>query len=392
MRFLLLACLGLTGFALPVHAWEFDAKSEGKTHVYYRDIGGRGVSAYAQSVVNFTSLNTRLRASTERSYFEFQPEVRFLFGDFGGTTPADAAYLSVRSPDRAIGLSRQLFLSETAAGEFDVQRLNYTYQYEGLEFSIGRKPFSLGVLRAMPVWNKFSRPLPVTAGPALIHGVDSLAYRHQIGDWVMENVLVAGPRREEHALFLQGIWFAEFAELHGLVARWWDAWVLGFAMAKDVGGATLRTEILGIDVTAGGPERQLQWGLGGEYALNENWSLLAEVLYQSRGITQTADYTVALPSRFMSFRGRWYSLLQAQYKANALWTLSLGILTNCTDFSHYLSPKAQYAINQKADFFVEANLPVGGHLTEYSARSISATNGLYYGAPTQITAGLNFAF
>jgi hypothetical protein len=252
---------------------------------------------------------------------------------------------------------------------------------------------SLGVLKIFPLWNKFSRPLPTVAGPALIYSSDLAGARVQQGEWVWQAQAIGGPTADDSVFLAEAAWYAEFGEFHALVARWWRLPTAGLAFAKDLGGTTVRAEGLAIDLgRVDRPDGQWQLGAGAERALSADWTLLGELLYQSQGYDHSADYPVALPSRFTPLHARAYAYLNVQYKLTPYWTLSPAALANLADASTYLIAKVLHSLSEDTDVYAEADLPFGSDGAEFAEKAFRFPTGAYVGVPVQFQAGIKTAF
>ncbi|RZA08016.1 MAG: hypothetical protein EOP11_06100 [Proteobacteria bacterium] len=378
----------------PAFALETEFRSEADFINVYRNIHQQGLSSVDTALDSYVVGNTQVRLSHEGFQLEVRPEIRGLLGRSVGLPLTDPAFATVRSPRRLLNLRTKL---ESGAGNewyLDWERLNLSYRGEDFEVQAGRRIVSLGVLKVIPLMNKFSRPLPTAPNPQIIYASDMVSARWQSGEWALSSVGIADRRIADSVIWLEAIRYAEWAEVHLLASQWWRETTFGVAIAKDVAGATLRGELLAVSPFSDRPESQIQAGIGGEYAFDEKWSAVLETLYQSKGAKRRDQYTLALPSRFMPLRGFGYSILNAQYKLTPLWNLSAGALTNWLDGSTYALIKAQHSLNENTDLFLELAAPIGTEGAEFSARTftISVPTAATVGSPLQASLGLRTTF
>jgi hypothetical protein len=243
----------------------------------------------------------------------------------------------VEGPERFFDLDARLAKGGTSMWIYDMDRLNLVLSYANIEAQIGRKPVSVGTLKVLPVWNKFSRPLPHTAGPNLVFGSDSATLRWQSGLWALQLLDIEGKgvKARDSVRWLEAILYHPDIELHLMASRWWEHNTLGLAFAKDLAGSTLRGEALLIGFDRKGKEREFQGGLGAEYAVSEVWTLLGEGLFLSDGASSPSRYPLNIRSRFQPLRAKAYVYAQAAAQFASFWNASFSFLVNAVDGSSY---------------------------------------------------------
>ena len=374
-------------------AWDGDARGDMQLALYGRVINASsGYTTDAEALDGFYQIETLLRERENHFQLEIQPEMLGLVGSSSALPNTDASHLSVAPPVRFLHLSTSLVSNQTGTAYFDFDRLDLSYASDHVTAYVGRKPVGLGVLKIFPVWNKFSRPPPVVSGPPLIFGEDSANVRAQFGQLAFQALQVQGPTQIQTASIGEGIWYAPFGEIHVLESYWWQEQVAGFAGAFDVGGATLRVESLFIGLSPSDHDRQTQIGVGAEYAFSEKWSAIAEAIYQSAGVFDPANYSLQLPSRYLSLQAAGYVFGRADYKVGRFWTLAFGGLLNCIDGSSILVPRLEYSITENLDLITEFDIPLGPQGTELSTQAYNFPGGNYIGAPYQGSVTLKASF
>lgn len=390
-RYSLVVKVILVLFPLVLKAWEQDQKSEIQPSIYYRQIPQKGFTSQEQSFDLFFRGGSQLRWTEGSWQIEVKPELYGFTGDSKISGDTDPYLISMKSPDRLMNLRHKINVDDE--WYLELEKFNFSYNKEELEISIGRKPVSLGILKVFPVWNKFSKPLPITIGPATVLSSDNLSLRYQGGSLSYSFTSIAGAKEQDVVHFAGITYYAKDFEMHALLGQWWKNSTLGLAFAKDVWGATWRFETLLYQESILDQKRQeQQTGLGVEYAFNDKLSMLSEFLVQSNGAKNSEEYVGLAESRFRMLKAQSYNFTQIQYKLTSLLTTSLGVLINGADGSHYDIFKMQYSYSDNTDLFAEINVPQGKTEGEFSRKAWVAPNGFYRGAPTQASIGLKYIF
>lgn len=378
--------------SLFLKAWELDQKSEIQPSFYYRQVPQKGFTSQEQSYDFFFRGGSQLRWTEGAWQIEIKPELYGFTGDSKTNSETDPYFITMKSPDRLMNLRHKINADDE--WYLELEKFNVSYSKEELEVSLGRKPVSLGILKIFPVWNKFSKPLPVTVGPATVLSSDTLSLRYQGGSLSYNFTSIANQKNEDAVHFAGVTYYSTEFELHALLGQWWKNNTLGLALAKDLWGATLRAEslIYQEEDTAGKKRQEQQTGLGVEYAFNDKLSLLSEILIQSNGAKKSSDYAGLADSRFRMLKAQSYNYTQVQYKLTSLLTGALATLINGVDGSRYDVLKMQYSYSDNTDLFAEINLPQGKDEAEFSRKAWITPNGFYRGAPTQASVGFKYIF
>ena len=378
----------LAGFR--ASALDLEQKFSVEPSTYYREIHQSGFSDIHSALDFFIQSSAEFRVTHGKFGLEVKPEVRGLYGRGAGARPVEPAHLTVRSPDRFMSLRQKLDMKDD--WYLEIERLALSYRLENFELSAGRKPVSLGVLKVFSVWNKFSRPLPMIAGPTLVFSSDNLYARYQKGEWSLFAGVIEGQRDIDRVSLLEATYFGEALEAHFLLSRWWQRNVGGVAFAKDLWGATVRWENLWVAPGSVGDRQEYQTGLGAEYAVNERITVLAEFLFQSDGSHHRSEYLTRVRTRYQSLPAFLYNYSQLQYKLTSFWTVTGAALVNMVDWSFYAILKANYSYSDNVELYGEFDMPTGRSNTEFSRRTLSFPGDKYIGGPTQVMVGARVYF
>lgn len=381
---MLIVLCGLAPSLVVARDLEVESRTDLQLQLGNRRLNLTGVSDADRATDLFLVGGSELTFAQGSFELKFRPELRWMGSTALSLPEADPARLSLRPPKRFLPL--ETHWSSRSSGELDLQLSQATLRYrrDNVELQAGRSPVSLGVLRVLPLWNKFTRPLPVTSGITLVESQDGLGLRYQLGDWALREIIILGQDASEAVGLTEATWYSDFAEFHALAGFWWENLGLGFALAKDLGGMTLRGEFLRVGLRASDPDPETQLGFGLEYAFNEDWSIVSEFLYFSAAAGEKADYTPPRSTRFRPLAARVYGFAQVRYQLSSYWALSGGALANGIDPSAFAILKAEHSLSDHADLAIEATAPFGPDGGEFSARPV--------GPPAQLSAALRYYF
>ncbi|MGK5090122.1 hypothetical protein WDW86_21440 [Bdellovibrionota bacterium FG-2] len=372
--------------ALPLSAVEFESRSDALFFGDYRRLHQTGFSTLDSTFDGWCVVGSQLRARESGFQLEVRPEIRGLRSPGASVPLADAARLTVIAPSRFMNLDFKFFSNTNNYWIGDFEKLNASYAEKTFEIYAGRKPLSLGVLKVLPVWNKFTRPLPNAAGPALVFSQDIAGFRTQFKNYNVQLFDLEGPTSADAVRAGEFTWYNPELEFHALFSQWWEKSVSGLAFSKDISGMTLRGESLWVH------DQEFQAGLGGELALNEKWATLVEFLYLSHGVANSKDYTLSIDSRFRNLRGRAYGYAQLTHNLSAFWILTGGALINLFDRSLLFVPNLTHSLSDNSEVYFTAQLPLGTKGAELSAHTFTFPDGRAIGAPLQLAAGLKYYF
>jgi hypothetical protein len=285
--------------------------------------------------------------------------------------------LRLESPERAfetrLGLGRP---GDNAILYGDWERLTVSHSGDHIDWSVGRKPVSLGVLKYLPVWNKFSRPLPGVTLIPIVFGADGADLKLKWDSWVLSAQTLIYRFGQDRVHTAQAVSYGEWINVHLMVGSWWEQSVYGLALSNDVLEGTVSFEYLNYG-------RGFQWGLGFDRALGEKWTVGVETLYQSEGVTSSLNYTSALQSRFRVFQASFYSWATVGTQWTSLFKSSVGALTNWIDLGSAVTLGGVYSLGQNLDVGVDALLPSVRSGAEFSRKSLEFSDGTTVGLSTQ---------
>jgi hypothetical protein len=356
-----------------------------------RELSQQGFSDVNQTVDDYTLIDLRTKTRIDNFTLRIAPEVRGLVSKAVSLSSQDPAFLTVNSPPRFLNTQRTIASGTNALFVADIDVMDLSYSTDNAEIYVGRRPVGIGVLKAIPIWNKFTKPLPTVSGYPLIFNPDMVGARYQFGQFATQAFQIRGATQDDTVSLLEQTYYGGELEVHLLESYWWNNWVVGLALVKDLGGLTLRSESLYIGLNST-TENQFQTALEGEYALNAKWSLLGSLFLYSRGATSTAQYQIFSPTRFTPLHALAYGYLQIIDKQTALWTISLADQVNWIDLSQYVLLRSLYSVSTNFDFYVDLNVPVGRENSEFSSHTFVFSDGTYVGLPSQLDAGLKLFF
>jgi hypothetical protein len=325
-----------------------------------------------------------LTYSHENIQLNVRPEVRWIYSEGVGVNSEDISRVSVLGPNRFFNLGGVIEKTSTSEAVGELEKLNVSVQTEHVEFAIGRRALGLGVLKFLPVWNKFTAILPTQAGPPYIYNPDNAVLRYQSGVWSTAVLGIAGYSSQDAVSLGQLNYFGDWIEVQSIFGYWWEEVVAGIAFTKDISGLTLRSENLCIGLKATKQDRFCQIGLGLEYVFTDKLSTTIEGLYSENGANSVSDYQLTLPSRFDSFRASRYALVSVEYKYLPDWRLIISPMTNLVDNSTLLLADLRWSATDDSEMVLQSKTPLGPSLTEFSSKALSYPNGSYVGYPNII--------
>ncbi|MES2856373.1 MAG: hypothetical protein V4692_10950, partial [Bdellovibrionota bacterium] len=285
MNFLVSLISGLVVFSSVAHA-EFDYRADLLLFVNHRELNQSGISSINAITDAAAGVGVDLSYTYKALRLEARPELRGLYS-YGVARPTtDPTYASIKSPKRFLDLGGEIGHSEPG-GEgqayFDFEKLFFSLQTDNFEIAAGRRPLGLGVLKYLPVWNKFTVLLPIHSGAPFIFNPDNAVIRYQYKSVSASALAIEGDLATESVQLGQLNYFGEWIELQSLFGRWWDHSVAGAAATTDIGGVSLRAETLWFGLDKRDRENGFQGGYGIEYASSEKVSWLLEGIHLQRG-------------------------------------------------------------------------------------------------------------
>ncbi len=388
---------------------EITQKSEIQAYEYYRHVAQKGLSERDHSFDTFLRVGLEWHGlngseSNKEWRWEFKPEVYGYYGDSPSTDSSptllstgsslanfnDPYQMNIYSPPRFFHWRKNI--SNKKQWVLETEKLNISYLTDRWELTAGRKPFSLGVLKIFPVWNKFSKPLPISNGPAATWGSDLISLRMPRENSSYLVALIGGETRQDDVILGEYTSYQADWEAHLLVAKWWEKNLWGIALTKDLWGASWKWESLSYRNPKDSNDHGEVNGFGAEYAMSDKSSFITEFLVQSRSARSKKDYFHTSLSNFEVFHAYFYNFTQYQYKVTDLLTAQLALLSNGVDGSQYWSAKAQYSFSDQTDYFAEINLPNGQSSGEFSQKVVELPGGRSWGSTTQASIGFKSVF
>lgn len=383
---------------------EIKNKTEFQAYEYYRKIDQNGISSRDHAYDTFLRIGTEWRIQNGPWQLEFKPEVYGFYGDSISTE--DNSYrqipsieniqffelyqLNINSPKRFFNWRKKI--SSQKYWNLETEKLNLTYLTDHFELTLGRRPFSLGVLKIFPIWNKFSRPLPINQGPTTTWSSDLFSLRIPGENSSSLIAFLGGETSQDHIYLGEYTYYQNDWESHFLISNWWKKNVIGLAFAKDLWGASWKLEALRYNHPSDPTDHGDLLGVGVEYAMNEKSSILSEFLYQSRAAKNKNQYFTTSVSKFEVFHAQIYNFTQIQYKMTDFLTSQLAFLINGIDQSQYWILKTQYSFSDQTDFYFEINCPTGQRGAEFSHKVIELPLDKYLGSTKQISIGFKSVY
>lgn len=313
--------------------------------------------------------------------FDVRPEIRMISSPGVGVPSDDISYVSVAGPARFFNLGGIISQSSDSQVAADLEKLSFSIQTAHVEFAVGRRALGLGILKYLPIWNKFTVILPTQVGPPYIYNPDNIIFRYQDGAWSEALLGIGGDSAQTSVGLAQLNYFGDWIEVQTLFGSWWQNTVAGIALSKDINGLTLREESLFVGLNPQDNTHLAQIGAGMEYAFTEKLSAIFEGLYLSDGANNANDYGITPPSQFSPFRASRYGLLSLEYKYLPNWKLMVGPFMNFVDGSCLGLAELHWSTSDNSELTMQAKIPMGPSGTEFSAQTFDFGNGVFIGYP-----------
>ena len=377
-------CITTTNWASsnPIH---LSSSQELEVFYSYRGLN-QNIDPYQSASDLILFANSNFIAELDQFRFEARPEVRLIGGTNNQLSTDNPNFLHLESPTRSVETRFHFGAPNSSMILYgDWERLNLSYTNDKIELSIGRKPFSLGVTKYLPVWNKFSRPLPGLNIIPIYFGADGAIAKLKLGEWVAEISQHFYNFGKDQISTGQLIYYGELANIHLMLGNWWNQPVWGIALAKDAFEGSFTSEFLGYGSS-------FQWGNGYERAINDRISIGIETLYQSDGATNSLNYSPFLHSHFQVFQASFYSYEVLSYQWSSLLKFNFGGLTNWIDLGTAMNLGALYSINDHLDLGIDSLIPAFRTNAEFSNRAFQLSDGSAFGIPFQIVTHLDWNF
>ena len=389
MRFMLIIIF----LALPsaAHAFGWNIQNDFSYKYTYRVFNNTNLSELQNSNDHLIRDTLNINLSQGNFNFEFHPEIRSLWSDGQAVSEEDPAFLTAKSPHRLFRLEHALRQEVNHSVFSDVERVYLTFQNNSMELTAGRSPLGIGVMKVLPIWNKFSPALINTAGSDLVFNPDLVNFKYQWQEVSFGLIDIESSQASDKIGLAQIIWYSPWVELQVIGGRWWERGAGGLAFVKDIGGWSVKGESLFLDASEV-TERESQIGLGVEYAFTPKLSFLTEGLYESLGARGSNDYFHNKLSRFQNLLAERYWYFQFDYNWTDFIKSSLGPLINLSDQSSLWIGEVNYSVTSDIDIGFQCRVPIGGEAQEFGHMTIDPNEGLYIGFPQKYSLSLHYVF
>jgi hypothetical protein len=365
-------------FVTEVKAISFTPKTEFEYQAQQRFLNQSGLSADDTILDHYLIAKSNLLMDLNPSWgFEVQPELRLLWSDGTELPSTDAAALELPQADRR-------FLSNK---NFNFERLNVIYRFERGELLAGRRAVTLGNFRTLIILNKFAQAPLQSQGYPFYFGQDGATLSYGESFYQMRAISILGAHSDRDVHLLENKISGNGFETQILAGRWWDRWVIGFAPTIDVYGSSIRGELLSVP-----KDSMLQAGLGFERALDTNFKLVIESMYQSLGITDGSQISSRSPSPYMIFRSKFLALAQIDFTGLSFWNFSTGFARSFSDDSMMGALRVQYSASDHWDLYVDSRFPLTSTQGEFSSKILSFPGGRQVGQTSYVSLGVKFFF
>ena len=318
---------------------------------------------------------------------EFQPELRALYTRGRELSATDPAALDLPEADRLVPRELMYVVRDDFVATLNIERLNASYRFNEGSFLVGRRAVTLGNFRTLVILNKFSAAPLQSVGYPFYFGQDGATWTYGGAVHQFRAISILGERRERDAHLLEWKVGGNGFELQALGGKWWNRMAYGFAPTLDVGGGSLRLEVLTVP-----DDEMTQAGLGFERALGESFKFIFESLYQNLGARDASEITLASPSPYMIFRSRMIGLGQLEYAGLSYWNFSLGLARSFSDGSLIGAFRTQYSVSDYCDVYFDSRVPITESQGEFSTYSLSLPGGRSVGQNTYASLGLKIFF
>lgn len=322
-------------------------------------------------------------------------EGRLLFRNFqsysNNENADDLARLNLTPPKRLLNglmVNKYTQFSQTT---LDIGTLWVNYTINDWQITAGRKALGLGVMKALPVWNRLKPVLPSPSGYLLDYNPDLVDVRFQSGKWTFATFASFAQKPEDQIVAFETVYYGSLVESHFLLADWWQQSAVGYAGVTDLSGTSLRIESLFV-----APNKDLkggqQIGLGVERVLSEAWSIEVEYYHSSFGTTKKNEYLTQAATPFRTLFATDYIFPKISYNITDFWAMKLGWLVNMIDGSAMFVADSTYSILNNVDIFGTLRLPTASYESEFGTMPNPMLPNYDVGYVTFAAVGLKFVF
>lgn len=342
-----------------LRAWYF-AGSPAAKDAYQLDFTGRLTASYAYApptpdtaTPDTATPDTATIAATWRAELAYELAAGYRGGAF--------QRLAAPQPRRYRADDLAIFAVDAPSGEFLAQNLDramlsYAASGSGLTVDIGRQPIAFGSGQMVNPTDVIAPKLLGALPSDIRAGVDGIRLRKLIGEMSQVDAgIVANGKAKDSAAFVTATLSLGVTELRPMIARFYEAWLLGFDAATTLAGAGLWWESAYVappkaqGASQGEDDGYLRSVLGAMRQLSPLSSASVEYYFNGAGRAEVADYGLAgrsFASRLggSALLGRHYLGLAANLMVTPLLTYSQQLVANLGDSSAFLRAGIDYEV------------------------------------------------
>jgi hypothetical protein len=321
---------------------------------------------------SFSVLGAKLRYKKGIFVFSADPQLRALFSssETTSTQPEPTSRPSIQAPRRGLKLESSVWGSPRSEAQASFERLTLGIKTKSAEFILGRQPFSLGVMKIVPIWNRFVVNLPLPGVFLQFPDQDGVSFRLQDDFWSVQAFAIAQNQSNQNAYLVENTFSFNVIDVRVLAGSWAQNLAAGLAFAMPVFGGTFRGEYLNVGLRQADPVAMNQFGLGYETAFSEHWSAVLETLYLSTGVTDELEYNVTQLNSFRPLLAQDYLVLQVKYDSGGFYSVQPQIVVNLIDGSAIVGAELNWSLGDHSEIALQFNIPTGVMGKEFSASAM----------------------
>lgn len=365
-----LLCLFLLNSSWVEASWNFE--SDNLLQGINRDFP-QGASRLSHINEVFFESSSGVRYQNEQFQFEAKALIRSLQSPSNGEK-GDFSFVQMDPPARLFKLYQKIGKDESQNQTvLDTGTLWASYNIDHWQFTAGRRPVGIGVLKVFPVWNRFYPVIPSISGYMFVNNPDMLNIQWSKNQLSLSAYSIFSQYYDDSVNVIEMIHYGDNLESHFIAGNWWNQLSIGYAGVIDLPSGIYRLETL--MAAENGDRRQggIQFGVGWERAISEKMSLLAEYYHSSYGSRKVDDYLLQDPTPFRNLLGTDYFFPQISYKLSDFFAADLGVIMNLIDGSSMLVSNANYSLADNMSLVATIRNPLGGALEEFGHLKVPLT-------------------